>query len=126
MALQASAAWGFVIGSSKELQCVYSPISGTPERYVGTISKFGLDIGFTHGGVIIWNVVAPALHPAAGALQGGYAGATASASVGIGGGAHVLVGGFDRSIALQPVSIVGESGLNIAAGIGAMTLRHAS
>jgi hypothetical protein len=119
-----SGGWGFVVGSSKKLQCVYSPIQGAPEHYVGNISKFGLDIGYTRGGVIIWNVVAPALHPGTGALQGGYAGATASASVGIGGGAHVLIGGFDRSIALQPVSIVGESGLNVAAGIGAITLKH--
>jgi hypothetical protein len=121
-----SGGWGFVVGSSKELQCVYSPVHGEQERYVGNISKFGVDIGYTRGGVIVWEVVAPTLSPAAGALQGGYAGATASASFGLGGGVHVLVGGLDRSIALQPISFVGERGLNVAAGIGAMNLRRAS
>jgi len=116
--------WGFIVGSSKSLQCVYSPVKGETEHYVGTVSKFGLDIGYTRSGVIVWEVVAPSLHSGKGALQGGYAGATASAVVGVGGGAHVLVGGLDRSIALQPVSIAGEKGLNIAAGIGAISLKH--
>ncbi len=118
--------WGFVIGSSKNLYCAYASGQGDVERYKGTISKFGVDIGYTRGGVIVWNVIAPTLHPKVGALQGSYAGATASASVGIGGGAHVLVGGFQRSIALQPVSIAGDSGLNVAAGIGAINLKHLS
>jgi hypothetical protein len=116
--------WGFILGSSKDLRCIYSPVSGETERYVGTVSKFGLDIGYTRSGVIVWEVVAPSLHTGKGALQGGYAGATASAVVGVGGGAHVLVGGFDRSISLQPISIAGEKGLNIAAGIGAISLKH--
>lgn len=116
--------WGFVLGSSKQLRCTFSPLQGRTEHYVGTVSKFGVDIGYTRGGVIIWDVVSPTASAKEGALQGGYAGATASASVGVGGGAHVLVGGFQRSIALQPISITGESGLNVAAGIGAISLRH--
>ena len=116
--------WGFIVGSSKNLQCTYSPVSGETERYVGTVSKFGLDIGYTRSGVIVWEVVAPSVHTGKGALQGGYAGATASAVIGVGGGAHVLVGGFDKSIALQPISIAGEKGLNISAGIGAISLKH--
>jgi hypothetical protein len=119
-----SRGWGFIIGSSKELRCTFSPAQGEIEHYVGTVSKFGVDIGYTRGGVIIWDVLAPTLSSKEGALQGGYAGATASASVGVGGGAHVLVGGFHRSIALQPISITGESGLNVAAGIGAISLKH--
>lgn len=117
--------WGFVLGSSKTLHCTFSPVHGEPERYVGSVSKFGVDIGYTRGGVILWEVVAPTVDTAPGALQGGYAGATLSASVGVGGGAHVLVGGLHRSIALQPISITGESGLNLAGGIGAISLRHA-
>ena len=121
-----SGGWGFILGSSKDLQCVYAPASGEPERYAGTVSKFGLDIGYTHSGVIIWQVVAPSFNTTRGALQGAYAGATASAVFGVGGGAHVLIGGSERSIALQPVSIVGEKDLNIAAGIGAISLTHVS
>ena len=38
----------------------------------------------------------------------------ASATVGVGLGANVLVGGSGNSIALQPVSIEGTTGLNVA------------
>jgi hypothetical protein len=119
-----SSGWGFVFGSSKDLRCEFSPIKGDVERYVGTVSKFGVDIGYTRGGVIIWDVVAPSSDVKPGALQGGYAGATVSASIGVGAGANVLVGGLQKSIALQPISITGESGLNVAAGIGAINLKH--
>jgi hypothetical protein len=117
--------WGYVIGSSKDLRCTFTSVRGETEHYTGTVSKFGVDVGYTRGGVIVWQVLAPASDPGFGALQGGYAGATLSASAGIGAGAHALVGGLHRSIALQPLSISGESGLNIAGGIGAITLRHA-
>ena len=117
--------WGFILGSSKEIRCNYVPNRGGGEHYRGSISKVGVDIGFTSGGVLIWNVVAPSsdvVRP--GALAGEYGGLTASAAVGGGLGANVLLGGFNKSIALQPISIEGMTGLNVAAGIGAMTLTH--
>jgi hypothetical protein len=73
----------------------------------------------------VWDVIAPSSDMRPGALAGGYGGVTASATVGVGVGAHVLIGGFDRSISLQPVSVEGNSGLDVAAGIGAMNLKHA-
>jgi Protein of unknown function (DUF992) len=115
--------WGFVFGSSKALRCVLTPGPGHPEHYYGTISKFGVDIGYTQGGVLVWAVFAPSTNIAPHALAGDYAGATASATVGVGAGANVLVGGSSRSIALQPLSIEGNTGLNVAAGVGAITLR---
>jgi hypothetical protein len=124
LACHVSSGWGFVIGSSRDLHCNFTP--GRPmdgEHYAGTISKFGVDIGYTGGGEIIWEVFAPSSDLRHGALQGDYAGATASATVGVGAGAHVLVGGMDRSIALQPLSIEGNEGLNVAAGIGAISLK---
>jgi Protein of unknown function (DUF992) len=120
-----SSGWGFVFGSSKDLHCTFRPNSHRPEHYIGTISKFGVDIGYTEGGVLVWGVFAPASDIRAGALAGDYAGATASATVGIGLGANVLVGGLDKSIALQPLSIEGNKGLNVAAGIGAIDLKSA-
>jgi hypothetical protein len=117
-----SSGWGFVFGSSKDLRCNFSPSGGMGERYVGTVSKFGVDIGYTSGGVLIWDVLAPTTTLRHGALAGGYGGATASATAGVGVGANVLVGGFERSITLQPLSIEGNTGLNIAAGIGAISL----
>ncbi len=116
--------WGFVFGSSKEVRCTYAPNKGTPERYSGTIKKFGVDIGYTRGGVMVWGVVAPSSDMKPGALEGDYAGATASATVGVGVGANALIGGLDKSIALQPVSIEGNTGLNVAAGVGALSLDY--
>lgn len=116
-----SSGWGFVFGSSKSIRCVYHT-GGYSERYDGTINKFGVDIGYTSGAVIIWDVFAPNSGKERGALAGDYVGGQASASVGAGVGANALIGGFDRSFTLQPVSIEGETGLNVAAGIGAMSL----
>src|SRR5580765_858872 len=103
--------WGYILGSSKEIRCNYAPNDGYGEHYVGTISKIGVDLGYTSGGVIIWDVVAPTSDLMPGALEGGYGGVSAQATVGIGVGANVLLGGFDKSIALQPVSIDGNTGL---------------
>jgi outer membrane protein OmpA-like peptidoglycan-associated protein len=117
--------WGYVLGSSRDIECVYRPLRGPEDRYQGSISKLGVDIGYTDTGTIIWDVIAPASDMGAGALEGMYGGATANATVIAGVGANVLLGGFERSIALQPVSVMGSSGLNIAAGLGALRLRHA-
>src|SRR5580704_2954500 len=119
-----SSGWGFIIGSSKDLRCNFAPNHADPEHYIGTVTKFGVDIGYTRGGILIWDVVAPNSGPHRGALQGDYAGAQASAAVGPGAGANVLIGGLDRSIALQPVSVEGETGLNVAAGIGGIDLKY--
>jgi hypothetical protein len=116
--------WGLVFGSSKDLHCTFRQNDRHAEHYTGTISKFGVDIGYTEGGVLVWGVVAPSSDVRAGSLDGDYVGATANATVGIGLGANVLVGGFDQSFALQPLSVSGNQGLNVAAGVGAITLRH--
>jgi Protein of unknown function (DUF992) len=117
--------WGFVFGSSKDMRCSYSPDRKHNEHYTGTINKFGVDIGYTESSVIIWGVVAPSSDLKPGALEGEYGGVQASASVGIGAGANVLVGGFDKSITLQPLSVEGSKGVNLAAGIGGLTLKYA-
>jgi uncharacterized protein DUF992 len=115
--------WGFVFGSSKDLHCTFRPNAHTGEHYTGSISKFGIDVGYTEGGVLVWGVFAPSSDVRAGALEGDYVGASAQATVGVGLGANVLVGGFDKSFALQPLSVSGNEGLNVAAGIGAISLR---
>lgn len=119
-----SSGWGFVFGSSKDLRCNFHPNAGVSEHYIGSVSKFGVDIGYTDSSVIVWAVFAPHSGVKRGALEGGYGGATASATVGVGAGANVLVGGFDRSFTLQPVSVEGSTGLNVAAGIGAIDLKY--
>jgi hypothetical protein len=119
-----AAGWGFVIGSSRKLRCAYTSNSKRTEYYSGSISKFGADIGYLSSAVILWSVAAPTTDISPGALDGNYAGASASVTLGAGAGANVLLGGFHNSIALQPVSFEGQNGLNVAAGIGAMSLHY--
>lgn len=117
--------WGFIFGSSHEVRCVFTGGDRT-ERYEGSISKFGVDVGYQQSAVLIWAVIAPNDVHDRGALDGHYGGATAEGSFGVGLGANVLVGGSTKSIALQPLSIEGATGLNVAAGIGELTLHSHS
>jgi hypothetical protein len=113
---------GFIIGSSKGVDCVYKPAgSGKVEHYSGRIGKFGVDIGVTGDTTVAWAVFAPGKLNR-GALKGSYTGATAEVTAGVGVGANVLIGGFRKSVNLQPVSLQAQTGLNVAAGIGSLTL----
>lgn len=119
--------FGFVFGSSRSLDCTYtSATDGRVEHYTGDVSKFGVDLGYLQSGVIAWAVLAPTTTLAAGALSGGYVGVTAGGSIGAGGDANVLTGGSANALSLQPISIEGDTGLNVAAGIAAITLKYAS
>jgi hypothetical protein len=118
-----SSGWGFIFGSSKDIRCSYRPNHGKVDHYKGDITKFGVDIGYTSGGVLVWEVIAPTSDIRAGALEGEYIGGTASATVAVGVGANALIGGLDKSITLQPLSLEGNKGLNVAAGIGQMSLK---
>jgi len=116
---------GLIITSKKDLTCMFTPSQPGPrEVYVGSITKFGLDLGATAGGEMVWAVYAPTTRKF-GALAGDYGGATAEATVGAGLGANVLVGGSDRTVALQPVSVQAQAGLNVAAGVAELRLRPA-
>ena len=115
---------GFVFGSSKALDCLLVRTDGVAERYAGTIKRFGVDIGFTKEAHIVWLVFAPG-QISKGALAGGYVGATAAATVGVGVGANVLVGGSQKQVTLQPVSVEGSVGLNVAAGLAEVELKAA-
>jgi Protein of unknown function (DUF992) len=120
-----SSGFGFIFGSTRSLNCTFSGANRHYEHYIGTINRFGVDIGYLKGGVLVWTVFAPTAVPAACALAGNYGGATAQATVGVGVGANVLVGGNNNSVSLQPVSIEGTAGLNVAAGIAAISLQCA-
>lgn len=119
-----SAGIGLIIGSQRNVSCTFTPSTPGPiEYYTGTISKLGVDIGVTTGGVMVWLVWAPTNRPL-GALSGTYAGGTAEASVIAGIGANALIGGSNRTIALQPFSVQGQVGLNVAAGVAGLDLRY--
>ncbi len=117
-----SASIGLIVASQKNVNCVFRGRPGEPEEaYTGTMTTVGVDIGVTSGGVIIWAVFADT-DRYFGMLTGTYAGATAEVSIAAGLGANVLVGGSHRSVALQPLSVQGQIGLNVAGGIGALEL----
>ncbi|HEY1542673.1 MAG TPA: DUF992 domain-containing protein [Xanthobacteraceae bacterium] len=119
-----SAGIGLIIGSQRNVSCTFTPSTPGPiEYYTGTISKLGIDVGVTTGGVMVWAVYAPT-NRRRGALAGNYAGAAAEASVVAGLGANALVGGSDRAVALQPFSVQGQVGLNIAAGVAGLSLDY--
>ncbi len=120
-----SAGIGLIVTSRKAVTCMFTPSAPGPrEVYVGSIEKFGLDIGATAGGEMVWAVYAPTTRRF-GALSGTYSGATAEGTVGVGVGANVLVGGSSRTVTLQPVSVQGQAGLNLAVGVGALDLHPA-
>lgn len=113
---------GLIITSTKSLDCVFKPKHHRwRDHYSGSITKLGADIGFTNGGHLVWVVFAPG-RVGRGSLEGGYFGATGQATVGVGVGAHVLLGGFEHSVNLQPVSVQGQTGLNVAGGVAGLTL----
>jgi len=117
-----SASIGLIVGSQKNVNCVLKGQPGEPEEaYSGTMTTIGLDIGVTSGGVIVWTVFADT-DRYAGMLAGIYTGATAEVSIAAGLGANVLVGGSNRTVALQPLSLQGQVGLDIAGGIGQLEL----
>lgn len=116
---------GYIVMSQKKLSCVYQPSrGGRVETYRGKITRIGLDIGMTQQSVVVWAVLAPA-KPKRGALQGSYGGVSAEATAIIGFGANVLVGGFQKSITLQPISIQAQTGFDLAAGIAGLSLTYA-
>jgi hypothetical protein len=115
---------GLIVTSQKELACTFVNSRGELEVYTGIIRRFGLDIGATTGGQLAWSVFAPSAVPR-GALAGSYVGAGGEATVGAGIGANALIGGSNRSVALQPLSIQGQQGLNVAAGVTNFELRAA-
>lgn len=113
---------GFILGSRKALSCDFNPLRGAPELYDGAITKLGIDAGLTGGTRVIWAVFAPSSSIDSGALEGNYYGLTAEVTPAVGLGANILVGGFDQSINLQPISVQGQVGVNVAAGVARMRL----
>jgi hypothetical protein len=121
---QTSATIGLIVGSHQRIRCSYAPDNGgPPENYAGYINRVGLDLGVTGGGIMTWGVIAPVNGWHHGALAGNYGGASGSVSAGIGVGANALIGGSHRSFALQPLSVSGQVGVNLALGVAGLTLR---
>src|ERR1700733_11672129 len=113
---------GFVVGSVTSLECVFQSEGRRPEPYVATVHRYGVDLGFTDQTRFSWAVSAPSRRLERGELAGNYGGLGANASVGVGFGGNFLVGGPQNSYGLQPLSVQGQTGLNVAAGIADIEL----
>src|SRR5437764_8210928 len=114
---------GFVVGSVTSLECVFQSEGRRPEPYIATVRRIGVDLGFTEQTKFTWAVNAPNSRLGRGELAGTYGGVGANASIGIGGGGNFLVGGPANAYALQPISVQGQTGLNVAAGIAGIELQ---
>ncbi len=114
---------GFIVGSVTNFGCVFRAPGRPDDLYVGTINKIGLDLGITETTSLAWSVFAPTAQLGPGDLSGNYAGVDASATVGLGLGSNVMLGGSANSFALQPLSVQGQTGLSVAAGIQSLQLR---
>jgi Protein of unknown function (DUF992) len=112
----------FVVGSVASLQCVFQGEGQRPEAYVANIHRFGVDLGFTQQTKFSWAAYGPTAQIGPGGLAGHYGGVGANASVGVGFGGNFLLGGQANAYALQPVSIQGQTGLNVAAGVADVDL----
>lgn len=116
---------GLLVFSSKDMECEFASVTGRKDYYIGNVQKYGLDIGVTGNSFVKWVVLAPTGQPEKGGLAGTYVGVSGEATVGGGVGANGLVGGLDRSFTLQPFSAQLQTGVNLALGIGSMTLESA-
>jgi Protein of unknown function (DUF992) len=117
-----SAGIGYIIGSHKDISCVFNPEgAGRREDYDGSISKFGLDLGITGPGMMVWAVFTDTV-AGQGSLAGDYVGASGEVSIAAGLGANVLIGGSNRTVALQPISLSGQIGVNLALGVASLHL----
>lgn len=126
LACQISPSVGFIVGSFQSMTCRFTPDSGAPpENYTGSINRLGLDIGITAGRQLAWAVYAPTSGLVPGGLAGGYVGASGDASLGLGVGANFLVGGSNRTVALQPFSVENQFGVSLALGIANLQLAPA-
>ena len=114
---------GLIVGSVTNLGCVLRADGMPEDRYIATIRKVGLDLGITQESALAWGVFAPVAQLGPGGLSGNYVGAQGSATLGVGVGGNVLVGGSANSIALQPLSVQGQVGVSVAAGLESLELR---
>jgi hypothetical protein len=114
---------GFVVGSVTSLECVFQSEGRRPEPYIATVRRYGVDLGITGQTSLAWAVNAPTGQVGRGDLAGNYGGVGANASIGVGFGGNFLVGGPANSYALQPISVQGQTGLNVAAGVADIELQ---
>lgn len=112
-----------ILGSKEHMRCLFKTVLNSERHpYMATITKVGVDIGFKGESTLVWTVLGTTVDTPEGALEGTYGGVTAGIAIGIGGNANALIGGSGQSIVLQPLSLEGQTGLNLSAGVAGLTL----
>ena len=121
---------GYVFGSSRDLSCVYLTKEGLSQTYDGKIRRFGLDLGTTKPGHVVWKVyqlgglVGDKISADPKVIAGNYGGEQASVSAGATAGGNWLYGGSNNQIVLQATQLQssGDAGYNLAYGIAEISL----
>lgn len=119
-----SAGIGLIIEQKQKVNCTFTDANNNVQHYVGALNEYGLELGETKAAEMTWTVLAASSTVAPGALSGTYAGANADASLSVGAGVNVLVGGLDKSFTLQPFSVDTETGTALSAGVETLTLEY--
>jgi len=113
----------FVFGAHYALDCVFAPAQGPAERYVGEVRRFGIDLGFRAGTTLVRAVLVGSDGKPE-SLAGSYVGVSVGAAPIVGAGANALVGGSNRTVSLQPLSVELRTGFNINVAVANLTLRR--
>ena len=109
--------------SSQSVMCELWDGRGLAERYRGSTGiGFGLDLEARTNERITFTVFATNFRRGAYQLAGRYRGVKASATLGLGGGIQLLVGGGNKSISLQP-ALSETRGFGVSAGVGYLYLK---
>jgi len=125
LSCHAASGFGLIFGTTREVNCAFSPVGAPPQHYVGHIDSFGFDAGYTEAGVLMWEVLAAATTPPApGSLAGTYEPHPGSTFVGETAATNTLIGGSGNTIALLPLDLRPGTNVNDAAGVAKMTLTH--
>jgi hypothetical protein len=115
---------GNVVVSKQTYSCTFNPADDAKsnEAYIATTDKIGLDLSKTDEEKLRWLVLAAGDPELPGALAGDYGGVSADASVGVGVGAMVLVGGLEDTFTLQPVSVSTQEGIGLSLAVESLDL----
>ena len=117
-----SASVGLIVGSRQRLRCQLKTDNGKIQNYTGTIGRLGLDVGVTAGGADGMGGLGQYRQHSLRRARRRLCRGERRRILGAGVGANVLVGGTRKSISLQPLSVEGQVGVNLALGIAKMTL----
>lgn len=113
-----------IVYTKEEFACTFQPTSGDPQSYTAVLKEVGVNLSFTKDNTLVWGVLAPSDNLASpDVLKGTYVGAGGTVEVGGGIGANILVGGGDKSITLQPISVSGLVGAGASLDVSALEIR---